>query len=238
MSMNIKQNFQTLQDEQLSKINKEFLLLGRRPKLALHSCCAPCSSYVLEYLAPIFDITVFYYNPNIYPPEEFTLRLEEQDKFIKHFSTPYPVKLASLKYNAQEFYDAIDIKNNPELANEAERGERCKRCYDLRLKQTAEFAKQNHIDFFTSTLSISPYKDALKINTLGKTIEKQMFSENSFSPIYLYSDFKKKNGFKRSIQISEEYGMYRQDYCGCIYSKINLQKQRDENGTNNSRKDL
>jgi len=228
MNNTINKNFQKLQEEQLVKIKKDFLLLNRRPKLALHSCCAPCSSYVLEYLAPIFDITVFYYNPNIYPPEEFNLRLKEQDTFIKKFTTPYPVTLDYIKYNPQEFYDAIDIKNNPELAKEAERGERCTRCYNLRLKQTALFAKQNHIDFFTSTLSISPYKDALKINTLGKEIEQQIASENSFSPIYLYSDFKKKNGFKRSIEISEEYNMYRQDYCGCIYSKINTQKQREE----------
>lgn len=229
-----KKNFQVLQENQIKMIQQKFNILGRRPKLALHSCCAPCSSYVLEYLFPIFDITVFYYNPNIYPPEEFSIRLDEQAEFIEKFekiliaknSKKTDIKLVSPNYDPKQFYDAINIENEPELANEPERGERCFRCYKLRLEKTAEFAQNNKFDFFTSTLSISPYKDALKLNTLGKQIETSLYSETLFSPIYLYSDFKKKNGFKRSIEISEEYNMYRQDYCGCIYSKINTEKAK------------
>ncbi|OJF76578.1 MAG: hypothetical protein BKP49_06270 [Treponema sp. CETP13] len=236
-----KQNFQRLQEEQIAQIKQEFLNLSRRPSLLLHSCCAPCSSYVIEYLAPIFDITIFYYNPNIYPPEEFDIRLKEQNTFIQTFPLASSVKLATVPYDPQEFYTAIDIAKEPELANEPERGIRCSRCYLLRLERTAKYAQEHHFDFFTTTLSISPYKDALKLNTLGKEIENKLALEtkgkntDTFISRYLFSDFKKKNGYKRSTEISKAYNMYRQDYCGCIYSKINTEKQRENNATKKDR---
>lgn len=183
------------------------------PKLLLHSCCAPCSSYCLELLSEYFEITVFYYNPNIYPPEEYVMRVEEQRRFIRDFPAKHRISFVEGDYDTQKFYEmARGMEHLKEGAK------RCFACYELRLRESAEFAKKNGFDFFTTTLSISPMKNAQKLNEIGEKLEKE------YQVAYLYSDFKKKNGYKRSTEISNEYEMYRQYYCGCIFSK----KQRDE----------
>ena len=183
----------------------------------LHACCAPCSSYVLEYLSEHFQITILYYNPNIYPQTEYERRLQELIDFLPKFEPAIKnkIQLIQTEYNPEEFYNAIDIKTNPELAFEPERGERCRRCYKFRMQKAYDYAKQNNFDYFCTTLSISPFKDAEKINILGN--ELQNLSESG--PKWLTSDFKKKNGFKRSLEISSEFDLYRQDYCGCSFSK-------------------
>lgn len=209
-----KVNYQKKLDEIIKN------LYGKKPTVLLHACCGPCSSACLEYLYKYFEITVFYYNPNIFPPEEYFRRLNE----LKNLYTKFPpvlegkVKLVECDYNPQEFYDGIEIEKNPELANEPEKGERCRRCYKLRMKKAYEFAKQNHFDYFCTTLSLSPFKDSIKINAIGNELER---GQTPIFTKWLPSDFKKNNGFKRSLEISKEYGMYRQDYCGCVYSKKN-----------------
>lgn len=225
-------NYQKELDELLKKIKE----LPHKPSLLLHACCGPCSSYVLEYLAEFFKITVFYYNPNIYPKEEFERRLGELKNLYKKFppALKNDVQVVEWNYNPEDFYEAVGTRENPELAKEPEKGERCRRCYELRLKKAFEYAKTKHFDYFCTTLSISPFKDAEKINVIGLNLMKaevsadkeEVFptgvkksSDNEKStPSWLPSDFKKKGGFKRSLEISAEYGMYRQDYCGCVYS--------------------
>ncbi len=210
--MTKQNNFQKELDVILSKINTV-----DKPKLLLHACCGPCSSYVLEYLYKFFQITVFYYNPNIYPQEEYTRRLEELKNLYLKFPPALEGKIQVIEenYNPDDFYEAVKTKKEPELATEKERGERCRRCYEFRLKKAFDYAKKNNFDYFCTTLSISPFKDAEKINVIGKELEKED------GPKWLVSDFKKKGGFKRSLEISSEYGLYRQDYCGCIYSLKN-----------------
>lgn len=210
--MTKQNNFQKELDVFLSKINT-----ADKPKLLLHACCGPCSSYVLEYLYKFFQITVFYYNPNIYPQEEYTRRLEELKNLYLKFPPVLEGKIQVIEknYNPDDFYEAVKTKKEPELATEKERGERCRRCYEFRLKKAFDYAKKNNFDYFCTTLSISPFKDAEKINVIGKELEKED------GPKWLVSDFKKKGGFKRSLEISSEYGLYRQDYCGCIYSLKN-----------------
>ena len=210
--MTKQNNFQKELDVILSKINT-----ADKPKLLLHACCGPCSSYVLEYLYKFFQITVFYYNPNIYPQEEYTRRLEELKNLYLKFPPALEGKIQVIEenYNPDDFYEAVKTKKEPELATEKERGERCRRCYEFRLKKAFEYAQKNNFDYFCTTLSISPFKDAEKINVIGKELEKED------GPKWLVSDFKKKGGFKRSLEISSEYGLYRQDYCGCIYSLKN-----------------
>lgn len=187
--------------------------LTHKPKLLLHACCGPCSSYVLEYLAEHFQITILYYNPNIYPQEEYSRRLEELKDLLKKFPPALNnnVQFTEMEYNAEDFYNAIKIKENPELAHEAEKGERCRRCYEFRLKKAFAYARENNFEYFCTTLSISPFKDAEKINTIGLDIESQKTK-------WLVSDFKKNGGFQRSLQISKDYNLYRQQYCGCVYS--------------------
>lgn len=212
-----------------------------KPSLLLHACCGPCSSYVLEYLYQHFDITVFYYNPNIYPEEEYQRRLAELKKLYETFPPALEgkVKVVELAYDPEDFYRAVGTRENPDLAKEAEKGERCRRCYEFRLKRAFEYAAAGNYDYFCTTLSISPFKDAEKLNIIGQKLEKEAAAgadgvaagadggasgtDAAFNkiPRWLPSDFKKKGGFKRSLEISEEYGMYRQDYCGCIYSKNN-----------------
>ncbi|MCQ2593470.1 MAG: epoxyqueuosine reductase QueH [Treponema sp.] len=195
---------------------------GRKPKLLLHACCGPCSSYCLEYLSQYFEITVFYYNPNIYPEKEYLRRLDE----LKMLYTRFPpaiegnVKVVEVEYDPEQYFNAIGVKENPELAKEPEKGERCRRCYKFRLERAYEYAKENHFDYFCTTLSISPFKDAIKINEVGRELEHQLETqlENGDRPQWLPSDFKKNGGFVRSLEISSEYNLYRQDYCGCIYS--------------------
>lgn len=214
-------NYQIELEKILSLLEKN-IPIENRPKLLLHACCAPCSSYVLEFLASFFDITILYYNPNIFPDEEYKRRLEELKKFLPEF---FPAKENSVKlvedyYIPQEFYDAIKIKENPELAKEPEKGERCRRCYEFRLKRAFEFAKKNNFDYFCTTLSISPFKDSEKINQIGKELSECANGK----PKWLFSDFKKKSGFLRSLELSKEFSLYRQQYCGCIFSAENSSK--------------
>ena len=178
---------------------------GTRPKLLLHACCAPCSSATLERLAAHFDITILYYNPNIYPPEEYHRREAELERFVEEAGYHYPV--VELPYDPQEFYTAVKG-----LENEPEKGARCTVCYRLRMRRAAQYAAEHGFDWFTTTLSISPHKDAKRINAIGQELEQE------FGVKHLPSDFKKQNGYLRSLQLSEEYGLYRQDYCGCEFS--------------------
>lgn len=197
-------NYQKILDEIIEKNISN----NKVPTLLLHSCCAPCSSYVLEYLSNYFKITILYYNPNISPVEEFYKRVEEQKRLISLLKTKYPVSLIEGDYDNNLFEDAVKG-----LENEPERGKRCYACYELRLRQCAKIAKDRGFDYFTTTLSISPYKNSNWINEIGSKLE-QDYKVN-----YLYADFKKKNGYKRSIELSNIYHLYRQNYCGCIYSK-------------------
>lgn len=188
-------------------INK-LTLEHKRPRLLIHSCCAPCSSYVLEYLSEFFEITVFYYNPNIYPEEEYEKRIEEQQKFIHEAQLFSKVEFIAGEYHPEVYFEKVKG-----FENEPEGGERCFRCYELRLREAARLAKTHGFDYFTTTLSISPYKNAEKLNEIGEQLAKEY--DISFLP----SDFKKKNGYKRSIELSKEYNLYRQDYCGCVFTK-------------------
>jgi predicted adenine nucleotide alpha hydrolase (AANH) superfamily ATPase len=200
----MKTNYQLLLDDIIKNIPTDTI-----PTLLLHSCCGPCSSYVLEYLSNYFKITIFYYNPNIDSLEEFTKRLNEQKRLINEMTFKYPVSIIVGNYENKWYQE---IKG---LESDVEGGERCHKCYEMRLRESALLAKQKNYDYFTTTLSISPYKDSLVLNTLGISISKEIGIK------YLYADFKKREGYKRSIELSKKYQLYRQDYCGCIYSKIN-----------------
>lgn len=210
----MKRNYQLLLDETIEKIKAE----KKVPHLLLHSCCAPCSSYVLEYLSEYFEITVFYYNPNIYPNEEYQKRMEEQRNFIFKLNPKHPISFMVANYDPETFYHLTKG-----LEKEPEGGKRCYICYKLRMEEAATIAKTNHFDYFTTTLSLSPYKNAEWINEIGESLEKQ------YHISYLYSDFKKRNGYKRSIELSKEYQLYRQDYCGCSFSKIERMKKVAQN---------
>lgn len=178
------------------------------PRLLLHSCCAPCSSYVLEYLSRYFQITIDYYNPNIYPAEEYEKRVEEQRFLAEAMSSSvHPIAVRASSYDPQEFYQTVKG-----YEGEPEGGERCFLCYELRLRHAAQMAKEGGFDFFTTTLTISPLKNAGKLNEIGERLG------SLYGVSFLPSDFKKKNGYKRSVELSGEYGLYRQDYCGCVYS--------------------
>ncbi len=194
-------------------MEKEIEKCGIGKTLLLHVCCAPCSSSVIERLGEIFEITLFFYNPNIDTLSEYNKRLLELEKFINSFKTKYKVKLISAPYNKDEFQKiATGLENCPE------RGIRCYKCYELRLTQTAKVAKEYNFDYFATTLTLSPYKNSNWINEIGHNLEEEIRTK------YLYSDFKKKNGYKRSIELSKEYNLYRQNYCGCIYSRVNKDK--------------
>ncbi len=198
-----KVNYQKKLDNLIASLTKE----GQVPSLLLHSCCAPCSSYCIEYLSQFFNVTVFYYNPNIYPDEEYYHRVKEQQRFISQFPTKHPVKFIEGDYDKDSFYAIAKG-----LEKEPEKGRRCHKCYDLRLRKTATVAKDIGFDYFTTTLTISPMKDSQVLNEIGINIGKELGVN------WLPSDFKKKEGYKRSTEISKEYDMYRQDYCGCVYS--------------------
>ncbi|ALB47379.1 epoxyqueuosine reductase QueH [Clostridium beijerinckii] len=178
------------------------------PTLLLHSCCAPCSSYVLEYLSQYFKITIFFYNPNIYPMEEYTRRVAEQKGLISEMKVKNEIRFIEGKYDTESFY-----KLTKGLEEEKEGGVRCFNCYELRLNEAAIMAKEKGYDYFTTTLSISPHKNSAKLNEIGKSLSEEHDVK------YLYSDFKKKEGYKRSIELSKQYKLYRQDYCGCVFSK-------------------
>ncbi len=189
---------------------------GEVPRLLLHSCCAPCSSYVLEYLSRYFWITVLYYNPNIYPPEEILKRADEQERLIATMPVEHTVAYLEGSYEPELFFAAV--KGHEE---DREGGERCALCYRLRLEEAARQAKAGGFDYFTTTLSISPLKNAGKLNEIGEELAAQ------YGVAYLSSDFKKKDGYKRSTELSREYGLYRQDYCGCVFSKRERDRQRE-----------
>ena len=197
-------NYQKITDEIIKSVSESKV----HPRLLLHACCAPCSSYCIEYLSGIFDITVFYYNPNITEPEEYEKRCEEIKRFVAEAPFAKDTKLEFGPYEPEKFKElAKGHEKDPE------RGERCRLCYRMRLEKTAEYAGVNKFDYFTTTLSISPLKDAKALNAIGKELAEK------YKVSYLYSDFKKKNGYKRSIELSDEYSLYRQNFCGCEYSK-------------------
>ena len=189
-------------------------LCGARPKLLLHACCAPCSSYVLEYLTDFFDITLFFYNPNISPKEEYDFRAEELKKLVSLMGLEEQVSIMCAEYDPAPFEKIA--KGKEELPEGASR---CAECYRLRLSEAACVAAEGGFDYVTTTLSISPYKNALWLNTIGDE------EAEKYGVKYLFSDFKKKNGYKRSCELSEKYDLYRQDYCGCIYSKRQNEKK-------------
>lgn len=197
-------NFQKELDKIIEKNQSE----GVTPSLLLHSCCAPCSSYCLSYLSEYFSITLLYYNPNIYPEEEYFHRVTEQKRLIDEMNFKNPVSFIEGRFDPQEFYTAVKG-----LENCKEGGERCFKCYELRLREAAEYAKKGGFDFFTTTLSISPLKNAAKINEIGERIGEE------YGIKHLPSDFKKKEGYKKSTLLSRQYGLYRQNYCGCVFSK-------------------
>ncbi len=199
-----KQNFQLILDKTLADIKKR----GLRPSLLLHACCAPCSSYVLEYLTEYFDITLLFYNPNITEKGEHDFRRAELVRLVGDMRLDGKVSFASAEYEPERFWEmARGLEALPEG------GERCKRCYAQRLKKTAELAKAGGFDYFTTTLSISPYKNSSWLCEIGMALA------DEYGVPYLVSDFKKKNGYKRSCELSALYSLYRQAYCGCVYSK-------------------
>lgn len=188
------------------------------PKLLLHSCCAPCSSYVIKTLTPYFDITILYYNPNIEPLEEYLKRKEEEKRFIKEFKGVNKIDFMDCDYDNDRFKELTKG-----LEKEPEGGARCVKCYYERLNKTALVAKESGFDYFGTTLTVSPYKNSAKINEIGALLEEK------YSIKYLYSDFKKKDGYKESIRLSKEYNLYRQDYCGCNYSKEEREIKEEKN---------
>lgn len=198
-----KRNYQRELEQLISAIEP-----GRVPTLLLHACCAPCSSYCLEYLSQYFSITVLFYNPNISPETEYNKRVDEIRRLIDELPVKNKVSLIEGRYLPTEFYNSVKG-----LEDEPEGGKRCHVCYELRLREAAITAKELGFDYFTTTLSISPLKDAEKLNEIGKRLS------DEYGVAYLYSDFKKKNGYKRSIELSREYNLYRQNFCGCVFSR-------------------
>ena len=206
-----KRNYQKELDKLIERNQKE----GKIPRLFLHACCAPCSSYVMEYLSQYFEITIFFYNPNIAPVEEYSHRVAEIRRLIGEMEFVHPVTLMEGRYDPKEFYEmAKGLEDVPEG------GERCFRCYRLRMEEAAKLAKEGGYDYFTTTLSISPLKNAQKLNEIGERLA------GEYGVAYLVSDFKKRNGYKRSTELSKIYGLYRQDYCGCIYSKNQREREK------------
>lgn len=203
--------------KELDNLIEKLVTVNRRPKLLIHSCCAPCSSYVLEYLSNYFEITIFYYNPNIYPEDEYIRRVEEQRNLILAMPLQSKVQLIQENYQPTQYYEAVKG-----LEAEEEGGTRCFACYELRLREAAQLAKEGGYEYFTTTLSISPHKNAEKLNEISERLASE------YGVFYLPSDFKKKNGYKRSIELSKEYDLYRQDYCGCVYSMRNHQNSEDK----------
>lgn len=212
-----KVNYQKELDKIIENNKREDIL----PSLLLHSCCAPCSSYTIEYLANYFSITVFYYNPNISPADEYEKRKAEQIRLINSLPVNNKVSFLDCDYNSSEFFE---IAKGYEDCREG--GERCFRCYELRLNETAKMASENHFDYFCTTLSISPLKNAQKINEIG------FVSAEKYDVNWLPSDFKKKEGYKRSIELSRKYNLYRQNFCGCIYSKREVDNEYTVSGQN------
>jgi len=199
--------------KQLDKLIRTLEEEKQVPRLLIHSCCAPCSSYVLEYLSQYFGITVFFYNPNIFPPEEYSKRAAEQERLIKELPAIHPISFQEGVYDPSQFDNCV--KGFEHLK---EGQERCYLCYELRLREAVSYARANNFDYYTTTLTISPLKNAVKLNEIGTRIGAE------YRVSYLPSDFKKRNGYKRSVELSTQYGLYRQDYCGCLFSK----REREE----------
>ena len=197
-------NYQKWLDLKLEELKKS----KKIPTLLLHACCAPCSSYTIEYLSKYFEITIYYYNPNIHPKTEYSRRINELKKFLKEYKPINKVNLIEEVYNSKEYFNTIKG-----LEKLGEKSKRCYECYKLRMEKSCKYAKENNYDYFTTTLSISPYKVSDWINEIGESLSKK------YNINYLYADLKKKNGYKRSLELSKAYNLYRQDYCGCIYSK-------------------
>ncbi len=212
--MDQKKNYQKELDLILKKLEEE----GRKPHLLLHACCAPCSSYCLEYLKEHFEITLFYYNPNIAPEEEYRHRVEEQQRLIRELCPEGNVHFLEGNYDPERFYEAA---RGLEMVPEG--GARCEKCFELRLREAAKAARDVGAEYFTTTLTISPLKNAETLNTIGLKM-----AEETGGAKWLVSDFKKKNGYKRSIELSEEYGLYRQNYCGCVFSRREPDRERKE----------
>ena len=195
---------------------------GEVPSLLLHCCCAPCSTYVLEYLSNYFRITTFYYNPNIFPEEEYQHRVAELKRFSAEFPTKYPVQFLEGNYEPAKDYAAVKG-----LEHDPEGGARCLKCFELRLGESAKVAKELGMDYFTTTLTISPMKDAAVLNEIGEKMAEK------FGVRHLPSNFKKRNGFLRSTEICKIYGLYRQDFCGCVYSKMERERAQKAAETQN-----
>lgn len=211
-----KVNYQKQLDAVINKLDK-----SKPPTLLLHSCCAPCSSYVLEYLSEYFSITVLYYNPNIFPLEEYHKRIEEQKRLIASLPAKNPIGFEQIGWESEKFYAAVKgFEHIPEG------GERCFRCYRLRLEQAARLAAERGSDYFTTTLTISPLKNAAKLNEIGEELAEK------YGVRHLPSDFKKRGGYGRSVELSCKYGLYRQDYCGCVFSKAERDRRLSEQNEN------
>lgn len=203
--------------KELERLIQKLQQEGRVPRLLLHACCAPCSSAVLEYLSQYFAITLLYYNPNIAPLEEYQKREAELRRLVSQMKFTHPVALLPCQYDGQAFVQAARG-----LEGEPEGGKRCEACFRLRLRYAAQEAARLRFDYYTTTLSISPMKNAPLLNQLGEEIGRE------FGVAHLPSDFKKKDGYKRSVQLSKEYDLYRQDYCGCAFSKAQRQREKEE----------
>ncbi|WP_026651639.1 epoxyqueuosine reductase QueH [Butyrivibrio proteoclasticus] len=222
-----KRNYAKELDNKIEEFQKQ----GIYPRLLLHACCAPCSSYCLEFLRNFFDVTVFFYNPNITEEREYQKRVEEEKRLIGEYNknrqgTEREIQIIEGNYEPKEFYDAAKG-----LEDCKEGGERCRKCFELRLFETARIAVQEGFEFFTTTLTISPLKNADVLNEVGEQAQDAVNSRATFLP----SDFKKKNGYKRSIELSKEYGLYRQDYCGCSFSKAERNKTKNGETTYETR---
>lgn len=213
MKKEVKVNYQRMLDKLLERLTEE----QRVPSLLLHSCCAPCSSYVIEYLSEYFKITVLYYNPNLYPQPEYFRRVDEQKRFIDEFPAKYPVDIILGDYDTKPFYQSIKgMEKTPEG------GLRCMACFNMRLAEAAKVAKEKKYDYFGTTLTISPHKDSQVLNRLGAALEED------YQVNYLYADFKKRGGFKRSVELSAQYNLYRQNYCACVFSMMERDKRAEQ----------
>ena len=215
---------------------KEFQKQGQTPRLLLHACCAPCSSHCLEFLRQFFDVTVFFYNPNITEDAEYHKRVLEEKRLIKEYNrqveeqdfegmhsdeSARKIGIIEGEYDPKEYFEAVKgYENIPEG------GERCEKCFRLRLRRTAEVAAREGFEFFTTSLTISPLKNAELLNEIGEQAAREVSAEAGCEISFLPSDFKKKNGYKRSIELSHKFGLYRQDYCGCGFSKAEREKQK------------
>lgn len=216
-----KINYQIILDKTLEQIKNNNKNNDKKTRLLLHSCCGPCSTYVIEYLVLYFDITVFYYNPNIFPRKEYEKRREEQIRYIKELNIcdiyENKIEYTDIGYDDESFKKILKGKEN-----QREGSQRCFECFELRLEKTAQQAQKQEFDYFTTTLTVSPYKNAQKLNQIGKELEEK------YNVKYLFSDFKKKEGYKKSIVISKEHDLYRQHYCGCessLKQSLEMQKQ-------------